>query len=537
MKVTAETIEQVCREHMNGYDAWRNTAGCEFVPDEAMRPIQFIEKFCVHVKGGKAGHPVELDLWQCAFVGNLFGWIRPDGTRRYRTCLLYVPRKNGKSLIGASIGTFMFFCDGEPGFEIYCAAADASQSRLVWNVAKQMIEKSPKLADLVELYTNSIKLKGDDSFWKPVSKEPGTKMGFNTHLFIMDELHVQNGNALFDALNTSMVARVQPLALYLTTADYSRPSVCNSEYELALRIRNGELNDPYYLPVIYEAKLTDDWTSEETWRKANPGYGISVQPDRIREQCERAKQMPTYENTFKRFYLNIRTEQSERMIKMDAWDKCNRPLEVAALAGKRCFAGLDLSTTRDVTALVLYFPDFGNYLLCRFWIPAENAKERQERDRVEYLTWQRQNLITLTPGNVIDYDYIRKELNELAKTYRIMKIGYDPYNATELAVHLSEQDGLPMEQFRQGFISMNEPIKKFEALIVSGQLNHGGNAVLRWMATNVSAKYDAAGNVKFDKQKSAEKIDGMVAAAMAIGVSMQNVKKESVYKKRGVLVI
>ena len=302
------------------------------------------------------------------------------------------------------------------------------------------------------------------------------------------------------------------------------------------------IDDRVFLPVIYEATLDDDWTDPEVWAKANPNLGVSVSMEYLERECRRARETPTYENTFKRLHLNMRTQQDVRWLSLEQWDACGGdsigaggPIDEEELHGQECFVGLDLSTTTDVSALVMVFRDEDGVvtLVPRFRIPSDNAKKRENRDRVPYVTWARQGLIEMTPGNVVDYDVIRTRINELGEVFEIREIAIDPWNATQLSTQL-QGDGFDVVTFGQGYKDMTAPTKEWEKLVVSRKLNHGGNPVLRWMAGNVAVEMDAAGNVKPSKKKSTERIDGIVAGIMALGRAMlQPEDTGMIYDTRG----
>jgi phage terminase large subunit-like protein len=449
-----------------------------------------------------------------------------------------VPRKQGKTLLSASICNFMLFCDGEPGAEIYAAAAERDQAAILFEMAKQQVEAEPTLLDAAEIFKRAIVLKGTNSSFKVVSSDARKKHGYNAHLLVIDELHAIRNRELVDALTTGSGARRQPLVVYQSTADFAGPSICNEKLEYARKVRDGAVSNPAFLPVIYEADVSDDWKDPAVWARVNPGLGISVPVDYFRTECQKAQDTPTYENTFRRLYLNVQTEQDVRFIGMDRWDACGSPFNQEELRGKPCFGGLDLATTTDVAAFVLVFPwTDGSYrVLCFFWIPADNARKKEDRDQFPYLTVARQGFLDLTEGNVIDYDRIRAKILDLSKSYDIRDVGVDRWNATQITEQLTK-DGLTLTAFGQGFKDMNAPTKELEKLVLSGRFLHGGNPVLKWMASNVSVETDAAGNLKPSKKKSTKRIDGIVASIMALGRAMVNpVKRHSVYTKdRGLL--
>ena len=460
--------------------------------------------------------------------------------RRYREAFIFEPRKCGKTELAGGLGNLLTFADGEPAAQVYCAAADREQARLVFNAAKSMVLAEPELLARGRVFLNSIVVEATGSVLKVVSAEAYTKHGVNAHGVIIDELHAQPNRELVDVLTTSTGARRQPLIIYITTADFDRESICNEKYDYACKVRDGIITDPAFLPVIYEAKRDDDWTSPAVWARANPNLGVSVSREYLERECKRAQETPTYENTFKRLHLNLRTQQDVRWLSIETWDACgDEPVDESALVGQACFAGLDLSTTTDVSALSLVFPDSDGTVavVSRFWIPGDNAEKRERRDRVPYQTWCRQGLIDMTPGNVIDYDRIRSAINELGRRFDIREIAIDPWNSTQLALQL-QGDGFEVVTFGQGFRDMTAPTKELEKLVMSGKLHHGGHPVLRWMASNVAVETDAAGNLKPSKKKSTERIDGIVATIMALGRSLVAENKgPSVYEERGLIYI
>ena len=326
-------------------------------------------------------------------------------------------------------------------------------------------------------------------------------------------------------------SRRQPLIVHITTADFDRESICNEKYDYACKVRDGVIDDPAFLPVIYEASNDDDWTDPDIWKRVNPNLGVSINKEYLQRECRKAQETPSYENTFKRLHLNIRTQQDVRWLSLEAWDACDgSPIDESALEGRPCFAGLDLSTTTDLSALVLVFPhdDGTSTLVPRFWVPADNAERRERRDRVPYQTWARQGLIEMTPGNVIDYDRIKARIDELGRRFDIREIAVDRWNATQLITQLQDE-WHEVTPFGQGFKDMSAPTKEFERLVMSRRLRHGGYPVLRWMVSHVSVETDAGGNLKPSKKKSTDRIDGLVAAIMALSGAMQEPDPKSPY--------
>lgn len=527
-----------------GYDSFRDAGDCTFDEATATRAIQFIESL-THVKGELAGKPFLLQDWQQAIIANLFGWKRPDGTRRYRECFLFTARKSGKTPLAAAIICHLLFNDNEHGAEIYGAASEFQQACLVFAHVRGMVQANPALSARCKIYAGqakSVQLIEDYSTYRVVSKEATSQHGFNTSAYVVDELHCLPDNELVDTLQTSTGARCQPLALLISTSDYEREgSPCNEKHDYACKVRDGIIVDPKFLPVIYEASIDDDWTSPETWKKANPNLGVSVSYDYIADACKKAQETPRFENVFKRLHLNIRTQQDVRWLPMDRWDACaGEPIDEAAFEGRQCWAGLDLASTRDLTALCLAFPadDESITLIPRFWIPKDTALERERKDRIPYLQWIREGWITATEGNTCDYQKVRHDIVELSKRFGIQEIALDRlFQGDQLGQELSGQDGLNVIAFGQGFLSMAAPTKRFEELILSGKIRHGGNPVLRWHASNVSVELDAVANMKPSRKKSSEKIDGIVAAIMAVGRLAGRERVECVYNTRGLLTI
>lgn len=500
----------------------------------------FVQRYLRHTKGRWSGQPFELAPWQRdGIMRPLFGWRRQDGARRFRTAYIEIPRKNGKSTLASALALYLLFADGESGAEVYCAAADRDQARIVFDQAKAMIEESSALRRRSKVYKNSVVVPGTRSTYKVLSADAYTKHGLNAHGIIFDELHAQPNRDLYDVLTTSTGARAQPLMIMITTAGYDRNSICWEQHEYARQLLDGVIDDPSYFAYIAAADETDDWIDPATWAKANPGIGATVFEDYLAEQCTRAQQAPAYQNTFRRLHLNQWTSQDSRWLDMAAWDNCAGSLP--DLSGRLCYGGLDLASTTDIAALVLCFPPAADgdpyYLLPFFWVPADNLIERGRRDRVSYDAWARDGLIATTPGNVIDYAYIRAQINALAQQYQLAEIAFDRWGAELLRQQL-EEDGHTMAQMGQGFASMSAPTKELLRLVLSRGIVHGGHAVLRWMADNATARTDPAGNIKLDKGKSRQKIDGMVAAVMALDRATRNEGSgPSAYQDRGILVL
>ncbi|WP_374289585.1 terminase large subunit [Pseudomonas fluvialis] len=499
----------------------RADAGLYHDQAKADRAAAFFPRFLRHTKGEWAGKPFALEPWQeQQIIRPLFGNMRPDGTRQYRTAFVAIPRKAGKSTTAAGIALYTLLADGEMGAEVYSAAADRDQARIVFEQARQMVEAHPALRDRVKCYKNSFVVEATGSVYRVLSADAYSKHGLNASAIIFDELHAQPNRELWDVLTTSTGARNQPLTFAITTAGHDKHSICYEQWEYAEKVRDGLIDDPSFLPCIFAAPTDADWRLPATWKAAHPGLGVSIKDDYFETECARARSVPAYENTFRRLLLNQWTESDSRWLSSDAWMACAG--ELPDLTGASCFAGLDLAATTDIAALVLAFPDGANtYVMPFFFVPQEAVEARSRRDRVPYDVWIRQGHMIATPGRVIDYDFIRQFINELGEKYHIKEIAFDRWNAAQISAQL-EGDGFELVGFGQGFASMNAPTKELETRIIGTTLRHPDSPVLNWMAANVCVEMDAAGNLKPSKRKSTEKIDGIVAAIMALGRAMVN---------------
>jgi phage terminase large subunit-like protein len=489
-------------------------------PAPAQDPFTFINRL-THTKGKFAGQRFNLRPWQVRLIKQLFK-KRPDGRRQYRTCLLMVPRKNGKTTIAAAIALYGLLADGEAGAEVYSAAADRDQASLVFGIAAQMIRNDQALDEACYIVESQKRIvhASTGSVYRAVSADAYSKHGFNASMVIYDELHAAPDRRLYDVLSTSMGAREQPLLLVISTAGYDRHSILWELYQHAKKVQEKPAIDPSFLPILYEAPEGADWTKRRVWQKANPALGDFRSLEEMQTLAARAKEIPAQENNFRRLYLNQWTEQAARWIQMPAWDACQTPpVSRQALQKRRCYVGMDLSTTTDLTALVAVFPDeLGFDVLAQFFVPKERILERSRRDHVPYDEWARQGVLTSTPGAVVDYDVLRQVLRQWAAEFSLQMVAFDPWNATDLVTRLQQQDGLPCVSMRQGFASLSAPTKSLEQAILSRRLRHDGHPVLRWNVSNVAVETDSAGNLRPNKNISTERIDGVVALIMAVDI-------------------
>lgn len=518
------------------------TEGGQYYYDEeaANRAVEFFHEYLRHSKGEWAGQPLILEEWQQEeIIKPLFGWKETkSGYRRYRTCWVEVPRKNGKSTLGGGVANYLLAADGEPGAEVYSAAADREQASIVFNAAKSMVDASPALTQRLKVLRGIIMGANDPSvYYKVISSDAFRQHGLNAHGVLFDEVHTQPNRELWDVLTTSTGSRRQPLVFAITTAGSDTDSICYELHEYARQIKEGLIKDSTWLVVMHGAREEEDWTDPKVWKRANPNLGISIKEDYIRQKCEEAKRMPTYENSFRRLHLNQWTSQVTRWIPMRDWDACNAPVIPGQLEGQECWAGLDLSSTTDITALILGFPVGRRVIVLPFfWIPEDNLKVKGGENRASYEAWVRDGYLLTTPGNTIDTDFILKKLDDLNKLYKIKELAFDRWGAAHVSNQMQSK-GMNTVQFGQGYKDMSAPCKKLEEHVLSHTLEHGGHPVLRWMADNVVVNMDPAGNLKTNKKESKKKIDGIVALIMSLGRVSASEGKESIYAKRGILTI
>ena len=509
---------------------------------KADRAVTFIENLC-HTKGKWAGTPFWLLPWQEQLIRDIFGIVKPDGNRQFRTAFVEICKKVGKSELAAAVALYLLYADNEPSAEVYGAAADRQQASIVFDVAKQMVEMSPALMKRSKLMgaTKRIVNYSNAGYYQVLSAEVGGKHGFSVSGLVFDEIHTQPNRQLYDVLTKgSSDARQNPLHFIITTAGNDRHSIAYELHTKAVDILEGRRVDPTFYPVVYGLKDDEDWEDEANWYKVNPSLGYTVDIERLRDAYREAKQNPADEITFKWLRCNMWVSSTVAWIPDAIYMRGNEPIDMDALAGRDCYAGLDLSSTGDITALVLIFPPRDEeekyVLLPYFWIPEETIPRRVKANSVPYDIWEKQGYIMSTEGNVIHYDFIEKFIMDLSEKYHILEIAVDRWNATQMIQNL-EGEGFTIVPFGQGFSSMSAPTKEFYRLLMDGRIIHGGNPVLRWMAGNVVIDTDPAGNIKVTKAKSKEKIDGIVAAIMALDRCIrQEGQSGSVYDERGLLV-
>ncbi len=579
-----------------GYDPFLQADGCWFDQDKAQYYIDFIETCCTHIEGDKAHEPFMLETWEKAIVANLFGWYTLDSIGRerlrFQECLIYIPRKNGKTPFCAAIANAVLFCDDEYGQQNYCLAAETEQASLLFRHMAGMIENEPEMSSRVQIYTahKSVEYHERNSYMKVLSGDGKHKSGRNSKLIMIDELHEIDNRDTVVKMTTSTASqnRVSTLVVYITTADYDRPSICNEKYNYACQVRdNGGRRDrpgydPHFLPVIYEAMHMgpdgrmeeDDWTKEETWRKANPNLGVSVSLDWFRREVEKAKLDPVYQLEFKRYHLNIRSGQAQHVISLPAWDACETRIDWDSFKGRLAYGALDIGSWSDFCAFVLVFPhedgerieiaqdpedpNSPKIIVVRssltsrawFWLP-EKPRLRDARMQATIDGWGEAGYITRTSGNEVDYDQVAGDIVQICGVYNVPLIGIDPgwqahHSAQDLVKHLGTDK---IVYVKQGVLTLGAPFRELQGLLSNGaratedtdgrmrRFYHDGNPVMRWMASNTIG-YHKGGRVSPDKEKSSEKIDGIVALTMATFIATTTAPpQKSVYEERGIFYV
>ena len=544
--IACQWVLLACQRHVNDLQNGADR-GLTFDQDAANKVIAFCG-LLKQSKGEWAGRPLTLEPWQQFIIASIFGWKRADGTRRFRTAILEVARKNGKSTLAAAVGLYMLVADGEPGAEIYSAATKREQAQITHSEATRMAKATPQVMHIVRIFKDNIFIENTASKFIPLGADSDTMDGLNVQGAIVDEIHAHKTRDTWDLLETATGSRRQPLMFGISTAGNDRQSLFFGQHDYTQKILSGVIENDRWFGIIYTLDEgdkssgiePDDWEDESLWVKANPNLGVSKKLDNMQGLAAEAKDVPSKLNAFQRLHLDIWTDVETIWLPVKHWKQCDGAAPAEGLAGRTCYGGLDLSDTTDITAFVLVFPpqkeSEAYQVLCRFWLPDESMKERVKRDRVPYDVWVREGLIAVTPGNVIDYEFVLAQIDEDMQAYDLKEIAFDRWGASRIQTQLQELGGEEfMVQFGQGFASMSAPFKELEKLILSHRIAYGNNPVLNWMAHNVVATQDPANNIKPDKAKSRERIDGMVALIMALDRATRHTDDgDSVYETRGI---
>lgn len=495
----------------------------------ATHALNFFSEWLRHSKGKFAGQPFDLLPWQAELIAELFGWVRvDDDTRRYRVAYVSTAKKSGKSTLLAGIGLYLLVMDGENGAEVYGAAADREQASVVYREAASMVRASPNLSRVLEVIDSrrTIAYRKEAAFYRVLSADAFRAEGLNIHGLLFDELHAQKDRRLWDALRYGGAARTQPLLCSITTAGYDRKGICYEQYQYARAVAANWKHDPTFYPCIYEKPEDADWKDSDCWPDANPSWGVTIKPDDFAADAREAEQSPTKLNSFLRYRLNTWTTSDVRWLSPETWQQGSLPLH--DFGDRPVYAGLDLATTYDLTALVLICPDSEDGsidVLPFFWIPEANAAERSQRDKVPYLDWIRDGFIKVTDGNVTDYTVLHRDLTELCSRYGVRQLAVDLKFNGQMIANMLQGDGVEVRGYPQGGRAMSAPAKALENLITNAKVRHAGHPVLSWCAGNASVHEDRYGNIFPSKAKSTERIDGIVALCQAIGCWMGNEQK------------
>lgn len=512
-------VRLACERHLRDLEHGHQR-GLEWHADRAQRAIDFIQ--CLrHYQGDAAGKLFILSGWQCFVVGSLFGWYTADG-RRFRVAYVEIGKGNGKTPLSAAVALFGLVADGEAGAEVYSAATSRDQAGICFNDALQFVRASPPLLQRLDIGQRNIAYLATSSFFRPVSAEGRGLDGKRPHIVVVDELHEHPSGMVVEKMRAGTKGRKRALIFEITNSGYDQTTVCWEHHDYSIKVLQGVIdNDAWFAYVAALDKGDDPFADEACWVKANPNIGVSVTREYLREQVREARDIPSKRSLVLRLNFCRWTQAAENWVDLDRWDACAQPLEEQALRGRPCYGGLDLASVSDICALGWVFPPHGAdplwRMLVRCWVPDETLRKRVEKALLPYDRWHAEGWLRSTPGNVADYKFIRAQIQADMQAFDVREIAFDRWNASSLVSDLQDEDRAPMVQFGQGFASMSAPMKELERLYLSGVVAHDGNPLLRWMASNVVAARDPAGNLKPDRARSTEKIDGIVAVLMALG--------------------
>lgn len=504
--VAGPYVRMACKRHLDDLDH-SGERGLYFDEAEAQRALTFIS--LLNLEPDK---PFILEPFQTFIVGSLFGWYRNNGHRRYVTAYVEMSKGSGKTPLWAAIGLKGLCADGQTRAEVYSAAPTASQSRILYRDAQSMVDATPDLASRIRSLHTGITFGW--SFFRPWSGDGKHKSGFRPHMGLIDELHEHNSPDVLEMLRAGTKRDLDALIGIITNSGTSRQSVCWTEHQYSVSVVEGNVRDDARFVYIASLDDGDDWRDESCWIKANPGLGTILPVEYLRQRMLEAVNDPTKQNSAKRLHACIWTEQVDRWLDMTQWDSCGlMPILPQSLAGESCYIGIDLASRYDFTAAVFYFPK-GQVVVPFFWVP-ENMDQRTEQERQAIRQWEQQGYVKLTEGNRTDYDIVREDILREAMNYQVEEVAYDIWNAEHLATQI-QNAGLEVVPMQQGGAAMSEAAKELAAMVAGGTLVHGNNPVLRYMAANVAVREDLQGNIKLDRERSGDKIDGIAALTMAI---------------------
>lgn len=469
--------------------------------------------------------------WEDYLTRHLFGRRGEDGRRLYRTIYFEMAKKAGKSHYAAALGLYMLGGTGEYGAQIFSAGYNQKQAKVTWGIALDMLKIQPALQSRFEekAYRNQVLCPKLNGVWEPLTKQDLGQHGFNPYVVLFDELHTQQGREMWDAIKRSMGARDEPLLFAITNAGYDRSSLCWSMREYALAVNAGDIDDPSFLGVIYGAdEETEDWAEPETWKKANPGLGVTVRTDYVAKECEEAKAQPSAQNSFKRWHLSVWTQQDTRWLRAEDWSACRDDFTEDGLHGELCYGGLDLGSVEDLTAWVKVFPDPTTDLVrvtCHAWCAASTLDVRSNPYREHYRAWVRQGWLTATPGQVIDYGAVQATIMDDHERFNLAEVAIDKaFQGNQMMVALGEDEGMLVVGMRTTYNQMTAPCDDFERRIRSDppKILHDGNPVLAWSVNNVALRQPDPDRKRPVKDTDDAKIDPVVALLMALDRAARN---------------
>jgi len=492
----------------------------------ANHALEFFGGWLRHSKGRFAGKPFDLLPWQQELIAELFGWLRvEDDTRRYRVAYISTAKKSGKSTLLAGIGLYLLVMDGENGAEVYGAAADREQASVVYREAASMVRASPQLSRVLEVVDSrrTIAYRKEASFYRVLSADAFRAEGLNIHGLLFDELHSQKDRRLWDSLRYGGAARSQPLLVSISTAGYDRRSICHEQYRYAKATLANWQHDPTFFPLIYEMEEGADWKDADVWPQANPSWGVTIKQEDFAADVREAEASPSKTNAFLRYRMNTWTTSDVRWFKPESWEA--GAVALRGFGDRPVYAGLDLASTYDLTALVLACPDPEDQtidVLPFFWIPEANLVDRIQRDKVPYDTFLRDGHIRSTDGNVTDYTVLHRDILQICQQYNVRQVAVDMKHNAAMLANMLQGDGVEVRGYPQGGRAMSAPAKTLENYVLGGRIRHAGHPVLAWCANNVAVAEDKFGNIYPSKAKSTERIDGIVALCQAIGCWLGN---------------
>lgn len=513
-------VKLAIQRHLNDLKASKKKR-IYFDEEAADRVIEFFS-LLKHYKGKYKGENFHLLPWQAFFIAMLFGWKKDNGLRRFTYAYLKVSRKNGKTTLASGICLYGLIADQESASEVYTSATTRDQASICFKDATEIINADQNLKSIVEVWKNSITC--GSSFLKPVSSEAGNLDGLNPHIALVDEYHAHRDDQVFNVMKSGMGSRTQPIHLTITTAGFNRTSPCYTYEKTCKRILEGELEDDAQLALIYDLDEEDDYLDPDCWIKANPSLGATPSIEYLEREVQQAKNNPSQLVNLLTKNFNKWTDSSSTWIEYKQWKSCQMPdhIDDDYLSTLDCYGALDLSSTRDITSFTKTWIDDGVlYSRNTYYIPEETLLARVKKDRVRYDVWAEEGWIKITPGNTLDYQYIKQDILQDMDRFQLKAIAFDRWNSDQLVIWLTGA-GVEMYPHGQGFVSMSAPSKKFETMVYQNKFLHDGNPVTAWMLGNIELSTDPSGNIKPDKKKSSEKIDGIVSAIMSLGLIMSN---------------